>query len=367
MASSGTRKKPVKTEHSVKGSGFSGFIRRVLRRYFIDAMGAMALGLFSSLIIGLILKQIFSYLPVAGIQPVIDAIVSATSAKSPVIGAAIGVAIAYGLKVKPLAIYSAAVVGAIGYAVTVDGVAAGPVGAFIAAIVAAEIGNLVSGKTKVDILLVPAAAILAGSTVGVLVGPPIARVMIGLGDLINRLTDLQPFPMGVAVSAAMGIILTLPISSAALSIMLGLSGLAAGAATAGCCAHMVGFAVASYRDNKVAGLVSQGIGTSMLQMPNIMLRPQIAVPAILASMITGPLATLVFHMENIAAGAGMGTSGLVGQFTTWTAMSARMPAGQLLLYILLLHFVIPAVIALFVSEVMRKKGWIKPGDMLLSL
>ncbi len=367
MAQRKSRDDRGKTEQSVNKTGLKGFIKNLLRRYFIDAMGAMALGLFSSLIIGLILKQIFQYIPVAGIQPVVDAIIAATSAKSPVVGAAIGAAIAYGLKAKPLAIYSAAVAGAIGYAVTVEGVAAGPVGAFVAAIVAAEIGSLVGGKTKLDILLVPASAILSGAAVGVLIGPPIARMMIGLGELINELTQLYRFPMGVAVSAVMGIILTLPISSAALSIMLGLSGLAAGAATAGCCAHMVGFAVASYRDNKVAGLLSQGVGTSMLQMPNIMRRPQIAIPAIVASMITGPLSTLVFRMENIAAGAGMGTSGLVGQFTTWTAMSASMPAGQLAAYILLLHVIIPAAIALLVSEAMRKKGWIKPGDMKLAL
>ena len=299
------------TEQNVNRKGIKGLLKTALRRYFIDALGAMALGLFASLIIGLILKQIFSYIPVGRFQTVVDA--------------------------------------------------------YVAAIFAAEIGNLVGGKTRRDILLVPASSILAGATMGVLVGPPVARFMIMLGEIINDLTALRPFPMGIAVSAVMGFILTLPISSAALSIMLGLSGLAAGAATAGCCAHMVGFAVASYRDNKFAGLLAQGVGTSMLQMPNIMLRPQILVPAVVASVVTGPLSTLVFKMENIAAGAGMGTSGLVGQFTTWTAMADKMPAGQLAAYILLLHVIIPAAIALGVSEIMRGRGWIKAGDMKLAL
>ena len=355
------------TEQNVNRKGIKGLLKTALRRYFIDAMGAMALGLFASLIIGLILKQIFSYIPVGRFQAVVDAIVAATSAKSPVIGAAIGAAIGYGLKSKPLAIFSAAVAGAIGYGITVEGVSAGPVGAYVAAIFAAEIGNLVGGKTRLDILLVPASSILAGATMGVLVGPPVARFMIMLGEIINDLTALRPFPMGIAVSAVMGFILTLPISSAALSIMLGLSGLAAGAATAGCCAHMVGFAVASYRDNKFAGLLAQGVGTSMLQMPNIMLRPQILVPAVVASVVTGPLSTLVFKMENIAAGAGLGTSGLVVQFTTWTAMADKRPAGQLAADILLLHVIIPAAIALGVSEIMRGRGWIKAGDMKLAL
>ncbi len=369
-----TRRKGMKNAEAgeqaaggTRGKGLKGWLKTALRRYFIDALGAMALGLFSSLIIGLILKQIFSYIPVGRFQVVVDAIVTATSAQSPVIGAAIGAAIGYGLKSKPLAVFSAAVAGAIGYGVAVEGIAAGPVGAYVAAIFAAEIGNWVSGKTRLDILLVPASAILAGATTGVLVGPPVARFMIMLGQIINDLTALRPLPMGIAVSAVMGVVLTLPISSAALSIMLGLSGLAAGAATAGCCAHMVGFAVASYRDNKMAGLLAQGLGTSMLQMPNIVVRPQILLPAVIASMITGPLSTLVFKMENIAAGAGMGTSGLVGQFTTWTAMADKMPGGQLMVYILLLHVIIPAAITLGVSEIMRKRGWIRAGDMKIVL
>ena len=346
-----------------KGRKASG----LLKRYFIDALGAMALGLFGSLIIGLILKQIFTLIPIPAADSVTKMIISLTAANSPVVGAAIGVAIAHGLKSKPLAIYASAVTGAIGYSVTVAGVSAGPVGAYVAAVVGAELGSWLSGKTRIDILVVPAATIIAGATAGVLVGPPVASLMVGLGQAVNDLTQLRPLPMGMAVSAVMGIVLTAPISSAALSIMLGLSGLAAGASTAGCAAHMVGFAVASFRENKVAGLISQGIGTSMLQVPNIVRRPQIAVPAVIASLVTGALSTTVFKMENIAAGAGMGTSGLVGQVTTLTAMAGKLPVGTTILYITILHFILPAAIALGVSEFMRARQWIRPGDMQLHL
>lgn len=342
-------------------------LKALLKRYFIDALGAMALGLFGSLIIGLILKQIFTLIPIPGAQNITQMIISITAANSPVVGAAIGVAIAHGLKSKPRAIYASAITGAIGYSVNVDGVSAGPVGAYVAALVGAELGSWLSGKTRVDILVVPATTIIGGAIAGVLVGPPIASLMVGLGQAINELTMLRPLPMGMAVSAVMGAALTAPISSAALSIMLGISGLAAGAATAGCSAHMVGFAVASFRENKVAGLVSQGIGTSMLQVPNIVRRPQIAVPAVVASLVTGALSTTVFKMENVAAGAGMGTSGLVGQITTLAAMAEKLPTTTTLIYIAILHFVLPATIALGVSEFMRLRRWIRPDDMKLRL
>jgi uncharacterized membrane protein len=215
--------------------------------------------------------------------------------------------------------------------------------------------------------VVPAAVILAGAAAGTLVGPPLAAFMRGLGDLVNSMTLMHPFPMGIAVSAIMGIILTAPISSAALAIMLGLSGLAGGAATAGCCAHMIGFAVASYRENRVAGLLSQGLGTSMLQVPNILRHPLILLPAVAASVVTGPLATVVFHMSNSPLGAGMGTSGLVGPITTWITMKDSTGAGTLLGLILLLYFFLPALIAFCVSRIMRKLGWIQPGQMKLEL
>ncbi|MDR1931961.1 MAG: PTS sugar transporter subunit IIC [Spirochaetales bacterium] len=340
--------------------------RAFVKRYIVDALGAMALGLFSSLIIGVILNQLFNLLGLEDLQ-FAQAVIKITGAPSPVVGAAIAVAIAYGLKAKPLAMYAAAAAGAIGYSASVSGISAGPLGAYIAAVLGVEAGSFLAGKTKLDILIVPAAVIIVGALAGTFVGPPLAAFMRGTGDLVNRMTLLRPLPMGIAVSAIMGIILTAPISSAALAIMLGLSGLAGGAATAGCCAHMIGFAAASYRENRMAGLLSQGLGTSMLQVPNILRHPQILVPAVAASVITGPLATVIFKMQNSPLGAGMGTSGLVGPITTWITMRPATGAGVLLALILILYFILPALIALGVSAGMRKLGWIQPGQMKLDL
>lgn len=337
-----------------------------VKRYIIDALGAMALGLFSSLIIGTILTQVFNLLGVAG-AGVAAAVIDMTGARSPVVGAAIAVAIGYSLKAPPLALYAAAAAGAIGYSASSGGIPAGPLGAYIAAVLGVEAGSFLAGKTKLDILVVPAAVILVGAAAGTLAGPPLASFMTGLGEIVNRMTTLRPLPMGAAVSAIMGIILTAPISSAALAIMLGLSGLAGGAATAGCCAHMVGFALASCRENGVAGLLSQGLGTSMLQVPNILRHPRIILPAVAASVVTGPLATVVFKMENSPLGSGMGTSGLVGPITTWITMRETTAPLPLLVMILLICFILPALIALGVSELMRKSGWIKAGQMKLDL
>ena len=226
---------------------------------------------------------------------------------------------------------------------------------------------MVSGKTKVDIIITPIVTIGAGSAVGLLLGPPISSFMTWLGTLINWGTEQQPLLMGVIVSVLMGMILTLPISSAALGIVLNLSGLAAGAATVGCCCNMVGFAVASYRENKVGGLLAQGIGTSMLQVPNIVKKPIIWLPAIISSAILGPVSTMVLHMTNNATGSGMGTAGLVGQIMTWQTMIQTEAASIVLFKILLIQIVLPAIITLIVSEFMRKKGWIKFGDMKLEL
>ena len=241
-------------------------------------------------------------------------------------GPGLGVGGAYSIKDPPLVVVSAATAGMVGAfaakllagSVLVDGamVFAGPgepLGAFLAAYVGIEFGHLVSGKTKVDILVTPIVTITAGSAVGLLVGPPISEFMTALGALINWGTEQQPFLMGIIVSVLMGMILTLPISSAALGVILNLSGLAAGAATIGCCCNMVGFAVASYRENKIGGLLAQGIGTSMLQVPNIVRKPIIWVPAILSSAILGPVGTMILHMTSNATGSGMGTAGLVGQ------------------------------------------------------
>ncbi len=338
---------------------FKVVIKNAFKRNFIDALSAMALGLFASLIIGLILSQ-FSKIPGLTFLKEFTEIISA---KSPVVGCSIGVAVAWGLKVTPLTMFSSAATGAFGYMY----MGGGPVGAFIAALIGAQLGNLVAGKTKLDILIVPIVTIVTGSIAGKFVGPYISAFMSGLGALINSATNFMPIPMGIAVSTLMGLTLSSPISSAAIAISLKMSGLAAGAATVGCSAQMIGFAVSSYRENKVGGLISQGLGTSKLQLPNIIRRPQVWIPPTLAGAILGPLSTTVFSMKNNYIGAGMGTSGLVGQFGTLAAMQGSEPTSVIVLKILFLHFIAPAVLTLLFSEIMRKKGWIKEGDLKLKL
>jgi uncharacterized membrane protein len=338
---------------------FKILVKKALKRYFLDALSAMALGLFASLIIGLILSQLSKVPGLAFLKEFTEII----SAKSPVVGAAIGVAVAWGLKVTPLAMFSSAATGAFGYMY----MGGGPVGSFIAAIIGAELGNFVSGKTKIDIVIVPIVTIITGSLAGKFVGPYISVFMTNLGGVINSATTLMPIPMGIAVSTLMGLALTAPISSAAIAISLKMSGLAAGAATVGCSAQMIGFAVSSYRENKLSGLLSQGLGTSMLQVPNIIKRPQVWIPPTLAGAILGPISTTIFAMKNNSIGAGMGTSGLVGQFGTLSVMQGSESTTVIVFKILLLHFIAPAVLTLFFSEVMRKKGWIREGDLKLKL
>lgn len=351
-------------------------LKRILNRIFIDGLSGMALGLFSTLIVGTIIQQLGTLIGgnIGGTFFVLGKAAAAMTS------AGIGVGVAYKFKESPLVVLSAATAGMVGGfaskilagtllvegAVTLAGPGE-PLGAFIAAYVAIEIGHLVSGKTKVDILVTPILTILSGSAIGLFVGPPISRFMTALGSLINWGTEQQPFLMGIIVSVLMGIILTLPISSAALGIILDLSGLAAGAATIGCCCNMVGFAVASYRENKVSGLIAQGIGTSMLQMPNIVRKPIIWLPAIISSAVLGPVGTLVFKMTNNATGSGMGTAGLVGQLMTYQTMVPQEGYVIVLVKIALMHFILPAVITLLVSEFMRKKKWIRFGDMKLDL
>ena len=352
-------------------------MKKILKEIFIDGLSGMASGLFATLIIGTIIVQIGGLIPGAvGLYLVMMGKVA-----SALTGAGIGVGVAQRLKASPLVVVSAATAGMtsafaskiIAGTVLVDGVMqfAGPgepLGAFIGAIVAVYMGRLVSGKTKVDILITPFVCIVSGSTIGLLVGPSISSFMTWLGSLINWGTEQAPFLMGIVVSVLMGIILTLPISSAALGVILGLSGLAAGAATAGCCANMVGFAVASYRENKVNGLLAQGLGTSMLQIGNIVKKPIIWMPAIIASAILGPVSTMVFKMTNNATGSGMGTAGLVGQINTYQDMvAAGADPTIVLVKILVLHIVLPAILALIVSEFMRKKGMIQDGDMKLDV
>lgn len=351
-------------------------LKKACNHVFIDGLSGMALGLFATLIVGTIIQQIGTLI---GGQ-VGDTIYLFGKMAAAMTSAGIGVGTAYKFKESPLVVLSAATAGMVGGfaskilagTVLVEGtmVFAGPgepLGAFIAALVGIELGHLVSGRTKIDILVTPLVVILSGSAVGLILGPPITSFMTALGALINWGTIQQPFLMGIIVSVLMGMILTLPISSAALGVILNLSGLAAGAATVGCCCNMVGFAVASYRENKVGGLLAQGIGTSMLQVPNIVRKPVIWIPAIVSSAILGPVGTMVLHMESNATGSGMGTAGLVGQIMTWQVMAPVEGPTLTLIKILLIQIILPAIVTLGGSEFMRKKGWIKFGDMKLDL
>ncbi|MEG0798449.1 MAG: PTS sugar transporter subunit IIC [Acidaminococcaceae bacterium] len=317
--------------------------------YFVQATSAMAQGLFCSLLIGLILSTLGQKLNLPLMTEV------GTYSMS-MLGACIGASIAYALKAPPLVIFSCLITGFIGNKL------GGPVGAYAATLISCELGKLVAKETRLDILVTPCVTILSGATVAYFIAPGIAEVMTVLGIIIMDATELHPFFMGMIVSVLMGIILTLPISSAALSIMIGLGGLAGGAATAGCSSQMVGFAVASYRENKFAGLISQGLGTSMLQIGNIVKNPYIWVPPTLTSLILGPVSTMVFKMVNLPAGSGMGTCGFVGQVTTLAAMGA---SNDVLLKIFLLHFLLPALLAFTISEIMRKYHYIKHGDQQL--
>lgn len=353
-------------------------IKKVLNNIFIDGLSGMALGLFSTLIIGTILKQIGDLM-----GGTYGAYLSAFAVVAQrLTGAGIGIGVAYKFRESTYVLLSAAAAGMIGaYASNLIAgtllsdtgalVLSGPgepLGAFVAAYVGITIGRLVAGKTKLDLLITPAITILSGGAVGILVGPGVSSFMTWLGNLVNWGTEQQPILMGIVVSVIMGMVLTLPISSAALGIILGLNGVAAGAATIGCCCQMVGFAVASYRENKVGGLIAQGVGTSMLQIPNIVRRPIIWIPAIVSSAILGPVASAVLHMVSTPVGSGMGSAGFVGQIAAFGAMTeAGMSTWMALLQIAIMHFILPALLTLGVSEFMRKKGWIREGDMALKV
>lgn len=336
------------------------------KRYFIDAMGAMAQGLFASLLIGTILKTL-------GEQLHWEVLVTVGQYAFDMCGPAIAVAIGYALHASPLVLFSLVAVGFAGSKLA--GAAGGPLAVYVIAIIACECGKLVSKRTKVDILVTPAVTTLVGILLAMLIAPYIGKAASRVGTLIKWATELQPFFMGILVSVLVGIALTLPISSAAICAALGLTGLAGGAAVAGCCAQMVGFAVMSFRENRWGGLVSQGIGTSMLQMPNIIKNPRIWIPPILASAITGPLATCVFHLVNNgpAVASGMGTCGLVGQIGVYTGWVSDVAAGTKeavtgmdWLGLVLICFVLPAVLSLIFCELERKLGWIKKDDLKLN-
>lgn len=332
-----------------------------IRSYLVKVLDGMALGLFASLLIGLITKQLGSLLE-------INLLVEFGSIAQTLMGPAIGAGVAYSVNAPPLGIFAAVITGALGAgSISLDnGVAiistGEPVGAFIASLVGAEFSKLVSGRTKVDIVLVPISTIIVGGYIAYYVGPHISSFMNQIGNFINMATELHPIPMGIIVSVVMGITLTLPISSAALAISLKLSGLAAGAATIGCSANMIGFAVISYKENGFGGFIAQGIGTSMLQISNIIKNPKIWFPAILSSAILGPISSTVLKMKSDMIGAGMGTSGLVGQFAMIDTMGG---SREVLIMILFMHFILPGAISYFTAQWMRRRGFIKPGDMKL--
>ncbi len=350
-------------------------IKNVLNYIFVDGLSGMALGLFATLIIGTILEQVGGFID----HEIGSYFISVAAVAKSLTGAGIGVGMAFKYKASPLTGVSAAVAGMVGAfaakllagAVVTD---AGmlysgpgdPLCAFIGAFFAIQAGKLVGGKTKLDIIITPAVSIAVGCAAAFLIGPPASKVTTYIGMIISWGMEKQPVIMGIVVSVVMGICLTLPISSAALGIILGLSGIAGGAAVVGCSAQMIGFAVISFKENKLGGLVAQGIGTSMLQMPNIVKHPQIWIPPIVASAVLGPISSAVLKMTCYASGSGMGTSGLVGQFMTYSSMiDSGVDSKTVMIEILIMHFIAPALISLVVSEFMRKKGFISFGDMEL--
>ncbi|MDR1906312.1 MAG: PTS sugar transporter subunit IIC [Clostridiales bacterium] len=361
-------------------------VKKWAKRWFIDAFGGMAQGLFATLIIGTIIEQIGKLF---GDSAVGNTLQTAGKIAKTLMGAGIGAGIAHALKANKLIIFAAAVAGIIGayagskymigdygfYAssgIMGLGAPGNPIGAYLSTIIAVEVASLVAGKTKLDIILLPLITIIIGMLAATLLCPPVVSAVNAFGSAIGKATELQPFLMGIIISAVVGLLLTLPTSSAAMWIAIAGNAaiseqgilLAGAAAAAGCAAHMVGFAVASFRENGVGGLISQGLGTSMLQIPNLMKKPVILLPAVISSIIVGPLATTAFRLYCSAAGGGMGTSGLVGVITTITS-SIEMGVSPVNIGfgIALLFFIIPAVVSFAVSEILRKKGIIKYGDM----
>ncbi len=346
-----------------------------LKRYGIDAMGAMAQGLFCSLLIGTIINTFgtqfhISWLTqtiatIGGVEYTVGGLATAMS------GPAMAVAIGYALKCPPLVLFSLI---SVGFAANALGGAGGPLAVLFIAIITAECGKAVSKETKIDILITPLVTIFVGILLSSLIAPPLGKLAMKVGDLIMFATELQPFWMGILVSTIIGIALTLPISSAAICAALGLTGLAGGAAVAGCCAQMVGFAVMSFKENKWSGLVSQGIGTSMLQMGNIVKNPKIWIAPIITSMITGPIATCVFHLEmnGAAVSSGMGTCGFVGQLGIYTGWMNDIANGTKLsitswdwIGLMMVSFILPAILCPLINHFCIKVGWVKDGDMTL--
>ena len=346
------------------------------KRYFVDAMGAMAQGLFCTLLVGTILNTLGTELKIPYLTETIltlgngEGSVSYTigGLASALVGPGIAIAIGFALNAPPLVLFSLIPVG---FSANAIGGAGGPLAVYIVAIIACEFGKIVSKETKIDILVTPIVTILVGIGLSSLIADPIGKAAQSVGSAIMWATNLQPLLMGIVVSVLVGIALTLPISSAAICAALGLTGLAGGAALAGCCAQMVGFAVMSFRENRFSGLIAQGIGTSMLQKPNILKNPRIWIPPILASAVTGPIATCLFHLEmnGPPVSSGMGTCGFVGQIGVYTGWitTGKVITPMDWIGLALICFVLPAVFSVFFCNILRKWGWIKPGDLKLEL
>lgn len=335
------------------------------KRYGIDALGSMAQGLFCSLLIGTIINTLGTQLN----MPYLNTVGGYATAMA---GPAMAVAIGYALHCPPLVLFSLV---AVGNAANALGGAGGPLAVLIIAIIAAEFGKAVSKETRIDVLITPLVTIFVGVSLAALCAPAIGQAASSLGQVIMWATEQEPFVMGILVSVIVGIALTLPISSAAICAALSLTGLAGGAAVAGCCAQMIGFAVMSYPENKVGGLISQGLGTSMLQMGNIVRNPRIWIPAIVTSAITGPIATCIFHLEmnGAAVSSGMGTCGLVGQigvYTGWVNDVANGTKAAITAFdwigLLLICFLLPALLCPLFTVLLKKIGWIKEGDLKLA-
>ena len=352
-------------------NGFKAFLERKnivisAKRYFIDAMSKMAQGLFCSLLVGTILDTIGTQFNIAFLTTIVATVKGVDytmgGLASAMVGPAMAVAIGYALQASPMVLFSLIPVG---FAANAIGGAGGPLSVFAVAIIASEIGKAVSGETKVDILVTPIVTILAGVGLSMLIAAPIGQAAAKIGNLIMWATELRPFTMGIIVSVVVGVVLTLPISSAAICASFGIVGLAGGAAVAGCCAQMIGFAVMSFKENRWGGVVSQGLGTSMLQMGNIIKNPKIWIAPTLASAITGPIATCVFHLEMNGApvNSGMGTCGLCGPIGVWTGWTN--PTGFDWLGLVLICFVLPAILSWIFGEIERKLGWIGEGDLKL--
>lgn len=321
------------------------------KRYFVDAMTAMAYGLFATLLVGTIFKTLGDELNIPFFSEVIWPFAHQAT------GPAIALAIAYSLKAPKLVVYSSAVVGLAAYEM------GGPLAVFLAAILASEIGKLVSEETRLDIVITPIITVLAGVGFSFLLGPGIQAMMEGIGSVIVLSTAANPLIMGIVIAVIVGMSLTLPLSSAALCLMLDMEGLAAGAATIGCASQMIGFATISYKDNGMKGLLAIGLGTSMLQMPNIYKNWRIWIPPTLSAAIIGPIGIIFFQMKNTALESGMGTCAFVGQIGTYNALKSEFSTGHIFSSMLLLHFVLPALISYLIYIFMKKRGWIKEGDL----